>query len=314
MQPPSGAAGPPDHAGRWPALPYTAWEDTCETLHMWTQIVGKTRQVLTPLVNHWWNVTLYVTVRGLSTSLVPGGREMFDAEFDFVAHRLNIRTLGGGEASVELYPRSVADFYREYFARLRALGIELEISTKPQESANTIPFDEDTTHASYDAEYATRFWRLLAEIAGVLGEFRARFIGKCSPVHLFWGGFDLAVTRFSGRRAPPRPEADLMTREGYSHECSSVGFWPGDPSFQEPAFYAYTAPAPPGFDRAAIRPAAAFFNPDIGGFVLKYDEVRRSPSPRQTLLDFCQSAYEAGANLQKWPRENLERRERHPPP
>ncbi len=307
MAPPPELDGAATQADHWPALPYPAWQDTCETLHMWTQIVGKTRLALSPLVNHWWNVVLYVTARGLTTSLIPCGREPFDVEFDFIAHRLHIRMLGGGEDSMRLYPRTVADFYREYMARLRALGIEPQFSTTPNEVADPIPFERDTTHASYNAASAARFWRVLATIAGVLQEFRARFVGKASPVHFFWGGFDLAVTRFSGRPAPPRPDADLMTREGYSHECSSCGFWPGDPSSREPAFYAYTAPTPPGLERAAVRPEPVFFNPEIG-FILRYDDVRQSPSPRQTLLDFCQSTYEAGATLARWPRDQLERR------
>ena len=310
MEPPAWLHRDPDHADRWPALPYTEWQDTCETLHMWAQIVGKTRLALSPRLNHWWNVTLYVTARGLGTSLIPGGREMFDAEFDFVAHRLRIRTLDGKEADVGLYPRTVTDFYRDYLARLRALGIDVTISTKPQEVANPIPFDEDTVHASYDAEYAARFWRLLAGIAAVFEEFRARFIGKSSPVHFFWGSFDLALSRFSGRTAPPREGADLMTREAYSHECASCGWWPGDPTSKEPAFFAYTWPAPPGLEQAAVLPKAAAYSADMGLFVLRYDEVRRSASPRQTLLDFCQSTYEAGTNLAGWPRAELERHAR----
>ncbi|HLW46382.1 MAG TPA: DUF5996 family protein [bacterium] len=299
--------GAPETGGQWPALPYPAWRDTRETLHLWTQIVGKTRLALTPRVNHWWNVTLYVTARGLGTSLMPCGAEMFDAEFDFVAHRLRLRTLTGREAGVDLYPRTVADFYAEYLARLRDVGIEVPIFTKPQELADPIQFDHDTVHASYDGEAAARFWRVLAIVAAVLQEFRARFIGKCSPVHFFWGGFDLAVSRFSGRPAPPRRGADRMSREAYSHETSSVGFWPGDPSSPEPAFFSYIAPAPPGLERAAVQPKTAAYAPDFGGWFLKYDEVRASPSPRLTLLDFCQTAYEAGADLAHWPRAQLER-------
>jgi hypothetical protein len=298
----------PASAGEWPALPYAAWQDTRATLHMWTQIVGKTRLALTPLVNHWWNVTLYVTARGLGTSLMPCGTEMFDAEFDFVAHRLRLRTLAGREAGVDLYPRTVADFYREYMGRLRDLGIEVSIWTRPQEVPDPIPFDEDTVHASYDAEYAARFWRVLATVTGVLQEFRARFIGKCSPVHFFWGGFDLAVSRFSGRPASAPPRGDLMTREAYSHETSSAGFWPGDPSSPAPAFFSYIAPKPSGVDGAKVQPESAVYSPDFGGWFVKYDDIRGTPSPRTALLEFCQSAYEAGANLAGWPREELERR------
>jgi hypothetical protein len=275
---------------------------------MWTQIVGKTRLALTPVVNHWWNVTLSVTARGLGTSLIPYGRDLFDAEFDFVAHRLRLRTLAGRETGVDLYPRTVADFYREYLARLRDLGIELSISSRPQEVPDPIPFEEDTVHAAYDPEYAARFWRVLAAVSAVLQEFRARFIGKCSPVHFFWGSFDLAVSRFSGRPAPPRPGADRMTREAYSHETSSAGFWPGDPSSPDAAFFSYIAPAPAGLGAAKVQPAAAMYADDFGGWFLKYDDVRAAPSPRTALLEFCQSAYEAGASRAGWPRDQLERR------
>jgi hypothetical protein len=302
------ASRAPSQAELWPPLPFAAWQDTCETLHMWTQIVGKTRLALSPRVNHWWNVTLYVTARGLATSLIPYAPAMFDIEFDFVAHRLRIRTTAGREAQVALYPRSVADFYTEYMARLRGLGIGVRISTMPAEVPDPVPFDRDTIHASYDTEYATRFWRVLAAVAAVFEELRSRFVGKCSPVHFFWGAFDLAVTRFSGRPAPVSVDADAMTREAYSHECSSCGFWPGDRTFPEPAFFAYTAPAPPGLERATVRPAPAFYNAGRGLFILRYDDVRTSALPRETLLDFCQSTYEAGATLAGWPREALERR------
>jgi Family of unknown function (DUF5996) len=308
MESPRGQPGAPETGEAWPPLPYSAWQDTRATLHLWAQVVGKTRLALTPLVNHWWNVTLYVTARGLGTSLIPCGTEMFDAEFDFVAHRLRLRTLAGREAGVDLYPRTVADFYREYLARLRELGIEVSLWAKPQEVPNPISFDEDTVHASYDGEWAARFWRVLARVDAVLQEFRGRFIGKCSPVHFFWGGFDLAVSRFSGRPAPPRPQADLMTREAYSHETSSVGFWAGDPSSPGPSFFAYISPAPAGLGRAAVRPKTAAYAEDFGGWFLPYDDVRLAPSPRETLLEFCQSTYEAGANLAAWPRDQLERR------
>jgi hypothetical protein len=308
MDPKRPEMGALDSPERWPALPYAAWQDTCETLHMWTQIVGKTRLALTPLINHWWNVTLYVTARGLGTSLMPAGVDMLDAEFDFVAHRLRLRTVGGRETGVDLYPRTVADFYRDYMARLRDLGIAVHIDTKPQEVSSPIPFEDDTVHGSYDGTYAARYWRLLTTVSGVLEEFRARFIGKCSPVHLFWGGFDLAVSRFSGRTAPPRPGADRMSREAYSHETSSAGFWPGSPDTPAAAFFAYTSPAPTGLGAAAVRPEGATYSEDFGGWFLPYDAVRAAPSPRTTLLNFCQSTYEAGANLGGWPREQLERR------
>jgi len=298
----------PEEAGLWPALPFSAWEDTCATLHMWTQIVGKTRMALSPLINHWWNVTLYVTARGLTTSLIPYAPAMFDVEFDFISHGLRIRTTSGREELVRLYPRTVADFYAEYMGRLRALGIDVKITRKPSEVPDPVPFDHDTVHASYDAAYATRFWHVLTAVSAVFDEFRARFTGKSSPVHFFWGSFDLAVTRFSGRAAPERPGADQITKEGYSHECSSCGFWPGDRTGREAAFFAYTAPAPAGLERAAIGPEAARWNDELGMFLLGYDPVRSAPAPREALLEFCQSAYDAGATLAGWPRETLERR------
>jgi Family of unknown function (DUF5996) len=292
---------------RWEALPYTEWQDTKATVHLWTQMVGKTMLDLTPPINHFWNLTLLVTARGLGTRLIPCGAEMFDAEFDFVAHRLRIRTLAGREAGVDLYPRTVADFYREYLARLRELGIDAHIWRRPAELADPIPFDEDTAHASYDRDAVARYWRVLARVAGVLEEFRAGFIGKCSPVHFFWGGFDLAVSRFSGRRAPPKPGADAITREAYSHETSSVGFWPGDPSAPNPAFFAYIWPAPAGLGGVTVKPEAAVFSADFGGWFLPYDAVQQSQSPREVLLEFCQTTYERGATLAGWPRDELER-------
>ncbi len=293
----------------WPALPLAAWQDTYETLHMWTQIVGKVRLALSPPLNHWWAVTLYVTPRGLTTSPIPYGARTFEVTFDFLDHILWVRTSDGARRAMALYPRSVADFYREFMAILRALGIDVAINTLPQEVANPVPCDEDHEHASYDAAAATRCWRILAQSDRVLQQFRARFLGKCSPVHFFWGSFDLAVSRFSGRRAPARPGADRVTREAYSHEVSSCGFWPGTPSgpIREPAYYAYIVPAPPGFAEAAVRPAAAAYNREMGEFILPYEAVRNAADPDAALLDFAQSTYEAGAQLAGWDRAALER-------
>jgi hypothetical protein len=293
----------------WPALPLADWQETYQTLHMWTQIVGKVRLALSPPLNHWWQVTLYVTPRGLTTSSIPNGARTFEVAFDFLDHTLGIETSDRAHRAMGLYPRSVADFYREFMALLRSLGIEVRINPLPQEIANPIRFDEDEVHASYDAASATRCWRILLQSDRVLKQFRARFIGKCSPVHFFWGSFDLAVTRFSGRRAPERPGANHIEREAYSHEVSSCGFWPGVPggAVQEPAYYAYMAPAPPGFDAAAVRPAAASYDPALGEFLLPYEAVRTAADPDAMLLDFAQSTYVAGANLANWDRAALER-------
>jgi len=291
----------------WPALPLEEWKDTYATLHMWTQIVGKIRRAQTALVNHWWNVTFYVTSRGLTTSPIPYGARSFEIDFDLIAHKTLIRTSDGGDRRLDLKPRSVADFYQELMATLRSLGIEVRIHGQPDEVPNPIPFAEDHQHASYDAEYANRFWRILAQVDRVFKEFRGRFIGKCSPAHFFWGSFDLAVSRFSGRRAPERPGADLITREAYSHEVISHGFWPGNDVLPRPAFYSYTAPAPAGLDREPIRPRGAFYSQEMSEFILPYDDVRQSRSPDDTLMEFLQSTYEAGASLAKWDRAALER-------
>ena len=291
----------------WPALPYAEWEATRDTVHMWTQIVGKTRLALTPLENHWWNVPLYVTPRGLTTSAIPYGPGAFSVDFDFIAHQLWIRTSSGKERSLRLYPRSVADFYAEYMAALRSLGIEVQIYRVPVEFDDSTPFDQDRHHASYDTEYVDRFRRILIQCERVFKEFRAGFLGKCSPVHFFWGSFDLAVTRFSGRPAPQKEGVDRVTREAYSHEVTSCGFWPGDRRFKEASFYAYSAPSPPGLDAEPVRPAAAYWDRQLGEFILKYGDVRTAPSPDQAILDFCESAYEAGAKLAQWDRVHLER-------
>jgi hypothetical protein len=293
----------------WPALPLAAWQDTYQTLHMWTQIVGKVRLALSPPLNHWWQVALYVTPRGLTTSTIPYGPRAFEVALDFLDHTLAIQASSGARRAMGLYPRSVADFYREFMALLRSLGIDVTINPLPQEVANPIRCDEDEEHAAYDAASATRCWRILAQSDRVLQQFRAHFIGKCSPVHFFWGAFDLAVTRFSGRRAPERVGADHIQREAYSHEVSSVGFWPGMPGgpVEEPAYYAYMAPAPAGFAAAAVRPAAASYNQALGEFILPYEAVRTAADPEATLLAFAQSTYEAGATLANWDRAALER-------
>ncbi|MBF6612204.1 MAG: hypothetical protein IVW55_03665 [Chloroflexi bacterium] len=299
----------------WPALPYEEWKDTYETLHMWTQVVGKIRLTLSPMVNHWWQVTLYVTPRGLTTSPIPYGTRTFEILFDFIDHNLAVHTSDGKARYMGLHPRSVADFYRELMSILRSLGIEVKIGTKPQEVPSPIACDIDTIHDSYDEEYANRFWRILVETDSIFKEFRGRFTGKCSPVQFFWGSFDLAVTRFSGRRAPERPEADHIQREAYSHECSSAGFWPGSGSLLAPAYYAYTVPAHPDLSKAQVRPdksdrsAGAHFDKQLGEFILLYDDVRKAADPKATLLDFLQSTYEAGADLGAWDRSTLERQQ-----
>ena len=291
----------------WPALPLEAWQDTRDTLHLWTQIVGKVRLALSPLINHWWEVPFYISARGLTTSAIPYNRGVFEIEFDFIDHYLIIQTSEDSRKTIPLAPRSVADFYKEFMAALGSLGIEVTIWHMPVEIPNAIAFDQDIKHASYDPEYANRFWRILVLVETIFQEFRSGFIGKNSPVHFFWGSFDLAVTRFSGRRAPPREGADSITREAYSHEVISAGFWPGGGEMKGAAFYAYAAPEPAGYAQAAVRPGKAFYHPQMKEFFLMYDDVRLDPSPRSALLEFLQSTYEAGANLAKWNRAELER-------
>jgi hypothetical protein len=274
---------------------------------MWTQIVGKTRMALAPLENHWWNVPLYVTPRGLNTSPIPSGDGTLSIEFDLVAHQLLFDKSTGVQHCMRLFPRSVADFYAEYMATLKALAIDVHIYRKPVEFDDTTPFDQDQHHASYDAQYVERFRRILVESDRVFKQFRARYLGKSSPVHFFWGSFDLAVTRFSGRSAPQKDGVDPVTREAYSHEVTSCGFWPGDRRFPHAAFYAYSAPAPPGLEKEPVRPEVAGWNTQLGEFVLQYEDARTAPSPDSAILDFCQSAYEAGAKLARWDRASLER-------
>jgi hypothetical protein len=291
----------------WPPLPLAEWEPTRATLHMWTQIVGKVRLALSPRVNHWWQVPLYVSARGLTTSAIPYGDDIFEIEFDFAGGNLEIRKSGQATTFVRLYPRSVADFYHETMTALRGIGIDVKIWPMPVEIANPIPFPDDREHASYDPEYVNRFHRILLQVDTILKEFRGRFTGKASPVHFFWGSFDLAATRFSGRRAPERVGADPITREAYSHECSSAGFWPGGGEITSPAFYSYAAPEPPGYAAGRVLPPAAHYHAGLREFILMYDDVRRAASPRSELLDFVQSTYDAAANLGHWDRVNLER-------
>lgn len=295
----------------WPSLPFDAWKDTCATLQLWLQIVGKTRASRTPWVNHCWHVTLYVTARGLTTSPIPDEGRSLQIDFDFIDHTLLIRTSDAMVRTMHLQPRSVADFYHEFFAHLAALGIDARIHPVPNEVVNAIPFAEDTQHASYDADYAHRFWRALVLADTVFKRFRSGFIGKCSPVHFFWGSQDLAVTRFSGRRAPKHPGGvpncpDWVMREAYSHEVSSCGFWPGNEAMPEPVFYAYAYPEPAGFDARHLRPAGARYDTNLREFILPYDAVRQSSAPEVTLLEFLQDSYEAAADLGHWDRAALE--------
>jgi len=293
----------------WPALRVADWEPTRDTLHMWTQIVGKIRLAHSPLVNHWWQVTFYVSPRGLTTSSIPYRNRLFDMEFDFVDHVLAIRTSDGGSGSVALASKSVAEFYDETFTALRQLGIDTRISATPNEVDPAIPFAQDHQHASYDAEAANLFWRQLIQAHRVINDFRSHYIGKVSPVHFFWGSFDMACTRFSGRPAPEHPGgapncADWVMVEGYSHELSSCGFWPG--GGEEGAFYAYAYPEPDGFADYPVSPDAAFYSKDFRQFLLPYEAVRTSPEPDRDLMNFLQSTYAAAADLAGWDRAALE--------
>jgi hypothetical protein len=291
----------------WPALPLEAWKDTRDTLHMWTQMVGKVRLRLTPLVNHWWNVPLYVSANGLTTARIPYFDRAFELRFDFLGHKLALETSDGIAKSISLAPRTVADFYSEFIEMLHSTRIDVKIWTMPVEVPNPIPFEKDQEHRSYDSKYVERFWRILLSVDAVLNEFRSRFIGKSSPVHFFWGSFDLAVTRFSGRKAPDRPGADPVTREAYSHEVSSVGYWPGGGGVGDGAFYSYASPVPEGFKDARVGPTGSYFDPNLGEFILMYEVVQKAQSPTAALLEFCQSTYEAAAALGNWNRGALER-------
>jgi hypothetical protein len=289
----------------WPPLPVSAWADTYATLHMWTQVVGKIRLALAPRVNHWWHVALYVTARGLTTSPIPHDDRTFEITFDFIDHQLRLDVSDGDRRTVALAPMTVEEFYQRVMKTLGDLSLGTRIWPMPVEVPSPVRFDEDRQHASYDVEWVHRWWDIMRRVDAVLQEFRGRFIGKSSPVHFFWGGFDLAVTRFNGRRAPER--ADPIMREGYSHEVISAGFWPGGGAVADAAFYAYAAPEPTGFKTAPIRPPAASYDNELGEYLLLYEDVRTTSSPRETLLEFLQSTYDAGAKLAAWDRAALER-------
>ena len=297
---------------QWPDLPYGAWSTNCETLQLWMQVAGKVILARTPLVNHWWNVTLHVTARGVAKRAIPYRGGVFDIVFDFIDHRLDIETSDGRRESLPLRPMAVAEFYAEFMGRLQRLGIDMRISATPCEIENCIAFDQDRAHAQYDAEYVARFHRALVQSARVMNTFRSRFLGKASPVHFFWGSFDLAVTRFSGRTAPPpkghTPHvADWVMAEAYSRECSSCGFWPGNGGFGRAAYYVYAYPEPDGYGATRLSTADAAYNKDVGQFILPYDAVREARDPDNLLLGFLQETYAAAADLAKWDRAALER-------
>jgi hypothetical protein len=292
----------------WPELPWTAWADTAETLHMWTQIVGKTRLALTPLQNHWWNVPLYVTARGLGTSAMEYHDDVLDIEFDFRDHVLRLRMGSGKNEFLALKPQSVAEFYRKYLQCLDAMGVSVKIWPMPVELPHPIRFDLDTQHKSYDADYVHRFWQVLTQAEKVFRAWAPGFLGKVSPAHFFWGSFDFAVTRFSGRPAPPRPDADSIQREAYSHEVISAGFWPGNGGYGHAAFYCYAAPVPDGLSEKTIAPPTAFWDKKLGEFILRYDDLRLDLSPETTLLKFLENAYSAAADSAKWDRKLLDRK------
>ncbi len=316
---PSAAQSSPAAVERsWPTLPFAAWKETAATLHRWTQIVGKIRLACTPWVNHSWHVALYITVRGLTTGPIPHKDTSFEIDFDFIDHQLIIRSSAGGQRVIALRPMAVAEFHEATMTALRELQLDVKVSGAPNEVEDATPFAADRVHASYDAEYANRFWRVLLQSDRVFKQFRSRFIGKCSPVHFFWGSFDLAVTRFSGRTAPKHPGGvphlpDVVAQEAYSHEVSSCGFWPGGDAMPEPVFYSYAYPAPRGFAQARVQPAAGAWNGDLGEFILPYEEVRTAADPGACLLEFLQSTYEVAARLGRWDRAALEPPDGWPP-
>jgi hypothetical protein len=302
---------PQSDTARWPELPYAAWKDTCETLHLWTQVIGKVRLALTPWLNHSWHVTLRVTARGLGTPPITHQGRAFTIEFDFIDHVLWLRTSDGHFRQLMLKPMTVAEFYADVMMALREIGIDVRINEMPNEIPGAVPFPDDRTHASYDRDFAQKFWRVLLSSHEVFSHFRTGFLGKVSPVHFFWGSFDLAVTRFSGRPAPPHPGGvpnlpDAVAREAYSHEVSSAGFWPGGGPIDYPAFYSYAYPAPAGFAAAKVQPAEAFYSKELGEFILPYDAVRTARDPETVLMAFLQSTYQAAADLGKWDRKDLE--------
>ena len=304
----------PSDNSSWPALAYADWQDTCNTLHLWTQIVGKVKLALSPLSNHWWGIVLFVTARGLTTGAMPYRDRVLQIDFDFCAHELVMRTSDAREQRIALAPMATADFHAAVMKALGALDVDVRIWTMPVEIEGAIPFEQDRVHASYDGAAAQTFWRQLVQADRVFNIFRARFLGKVSPVHFFWGSFDLAVTRFSGRAAPPLNSSNSpnvaawVMNEAYSHECSSIGFWPGNGGHGRAAFYAYAYPEPDGFGSEPVRPQGAAYNADVGQFLLDYDTVRAAASPDDALLDFMQSTYEAAANGGAWDRKALERR------
>ena len=291
----------------WPALPYAEWKSTLTTLHMWLQVVGKVKLALTPFLNDWWNVAFVVNARGLSTSTIPTSQRIFQVDFNFIDHRLTIDVSDGSTRSMPLIARSVADFYHDFMEMLESLGIPVSINTHPVEVDNRVPFDEDRVHADYEPLYANRCWRILLGVARVLERYRTPFIGKSSPVQFWWGSFDLATTRYSGRPAPPRQWPARWMALGAEQEQALAGFWPGNDRLPEPAFVAYTYPEPPGCRTAGIQPDAAYFHPELAEFVLPYEQVRRAPDPEQLILDFYRSTYEIGATLADWDRLALER-------
>ena len=300
-------------SNRWPALPLEPWQATKDTLHRWTQVVGKVRLALAPMQNHWWQVPLYVDARGLTTSAMPHRGGAVEVRFDFVDHVLAVDASAGDSRRVALAPRSVADFHHAVLRALADVGVDVRIRPRPMELDDVTPLDEDERHHAYDADAAQRFWRVLLEADRVLHEFRSPFLGKCSPVHFWWGSFDLSCTRFSGRRAPTHPGGvpncpDYVTREAYSHECISAGWWPGGGAVSEPAFYAYAYPEPAGCATASIRPAAAGYHPALREWILPYDAVRTASDPDATLLAFLESTYDVAATLGRWDRAALERR------
>lgn len=298
-----------EEAPSWPALALEEWKETCSTLHLWSQIVGKILLRQTPRTNHWWNAAFHLTSRGWTTGPMPHGPRTFQIDFDFVDHQLSIAASDGARRAIALAPRTVADFYALLMETLRSVNLPVTISARPDEIPDPVPFAEDRVHSSYDPDAARRHWTVQCRSARVMEEFRARFLGKCSPVHFFWGSFDLCVTRFSGRRAPGRPGADAITREAYSHEVISAGFWPGGGPVKDASYYAYAAPAPAGLEKEYARPAGAAYNSEMGEFLLPYEAVRRSDSPERALSDFLESTYAAAARLMSWDRSALERTE-----
>lgn len=302
----SGANG--SAAEAWPALPLDAWRDTCDTLHMWTQVVGKVKLELCPFINEWWEVPLQLTARGLTTSTIPFAGGVFVIDFDFIEHNLYIRASDGVLKALPLMPRSVAEFYAEFMAALGTLGIKPNLNTKPQQFQHPIPFEQDHEHAAYDPAYVDRWWRILTRVGVVMERYRAGFSGKSSPVQFYWGDFDLSQTRFSGKPSEPPKGTNRRGRYTEDEENITAGFWPGGPKYPKPAFYSYTYPAPPGYKTATVRPDSARFDPKLGEFVLDYDDVRRSADPEELIFAFLQSTYEAGATLAHWDRAALEKR------